>query len=639
MLIQKYKKFLFPGFIVILLIIAALFEFIWKDILTFSFALIPLAFAGGRVIYSTICATIHLKKITAGMLVVLALVGTTIFGEYLAGAVVSFMMIFGEFLEELTMKKTRNAVKELIKLVPDTVHKKIGNEYCDRSIKETDVGDIILVKPGERIPVDGTIIKGQAAINESSITGEPIPVDKTVCDDVFVGTLNETGVIEIKTEKIGSDTVLGKIITTIHQAQNKKGTAQKTADRFAEYFLPLIIIICILVGLTVYIISGDADNALNRVITILVIACPCALILATPTAVVASVGNAAKKGVLIKGGITLEKAARIDAICLDKTGTLTEGKPKVTTFLAVNGLSDQELLEKAAFAEKNSQHPLALTILQAAQDRGIDTNAIPAAESFVMLFGRGIRVYDQGVTIEVSNKKVLADAKIIDERILPFIEEQESKGRTCLLTVVDGIVIGGFAISDTIRPEAHEVVNRLHEIGIRRTIILTGDNEATAKNIAQQVGITEYYASLLPEEKLERITKLQDEGLKIAMVGDGINDGPALAMADIGIAMGAAGTDVAIESSDITLMSDNLDLLVGVFQLSREAYGIIKQNIWFFAVFVNVIGVWASGMGWLNPIWAAIIHNASSVFVVVNSSRLLTYKFQNRGKIISTNRK
>ena len=614
-MLQKYQKFFFPGGLLLLILLAPVFKYAIQ-ILRFDFAIIPLIIGGGYVIWSTLEATFKLKKITAGIMVVFALIGTSYVGEYLAGAIVAFMMISGEFLEDITLNKTRNAVRGLIKLVPDMARKKIDGEYQEVSLKKIRVGDMLLVKPGERIAVDGVIVSGQAAINEASITGESMPVDKTAGDKVYVGTLNENGVLEIETEKIGSDTALGKIIKTVRMAQESKGEVQKTADQFAKYFTPIILTICV----AVWFMTHD----LMRVMTILVIACPCALVLATPTAVVASVGNAAKRGVLIKGGITIEKAAKITTVCMDKTGTLTVGKPKVVDIKSFSGINETDVLMTAVTVEKNSQHPLAKAILEYAQSRGI--KSIPDSEDFNMMFGRGIKVKYGNITLEVSNSKALDEAGIkADKDVVNYLKEQESHGRTALIVIKNNTIIGGLSIADTIRSNMKSAIELIRAAGIKRIIMLTGDNEATAKSIAAQVGITEYHANLLPDDKLEIIKKLKEQGEAVAMIGDGVNDAPALILSDVGIAMGAIGTDVAIESSDIALMADDMMMVSETFGLSKRTYSIIKQNIWFFAVFVNIAGVALSSRGFLNPIAGAIIHNVSSIFVVLNSARMLTY--------------
>ena len=351
--IKKYNIYILPFTLLILNILAIIFHFFTEN--NFKFEIIPLIIGGFVVIKSTVLATIKKRKVTAGLLVVLALIGTTYVGEYLSGSIVSFMMIFGEFLEDLTMKKTQNAVRSLIQLVPHKCRKKIGNKFEEVSIREIRLGDIIQVIAGEKIPVDGIIQNGQATINESAITGESMPVDKTTKDKVFVGTLNENGVIEILTQKIGNETILGQIIKTVKSAQENKGNVQKTADKFAEFFLPTILLICAITAL----LTKD----IMRVMSILVIACPCALILATPTAVVASVGNAAKKGVLIKGGVVIEELAKVTTICFDKTGTITKGTPEVVDILICDKSKRNEFFNTLAIVDKHSGHPIGKSIV------------------------------------------------------------------------------------------------------------------------------------------------------------------------------------------------------------------------------------------------------------------------------------
>lgn len=586
----------------------------------FDVAVIPMLIGGSYITYSTIMAAIETKKITAGMMVVLALIGTSYVDEYLAGAIVAFMMIGGEFLEDVTLEKTRNAVRELISLVPDQATKKVGHSFVNVLIKEVSAGDIVLVKPGERIPVDGIIIQGEAAINEASLTGESMPVDKTINDMVYTGTINTNGALEIRTKKTGEDTTLGKIIRIIHEAQGNKGVMQKTADKFAQYFTPVILLICSGVWL------GTHD--LIRVMSVLVIACPCALVLATPTAVVASVGNIAKRGGLIKGGITLETAGKITVLCVDKTGTITEGKPQVVDVTSFSGYSLDVIIKLAAITEKFSQHPISHSIIEYYKMMSGNTE-IPSGQNYEMLFGRGVRIKYDDKEIEVSNRKVLTEQNIdAAPEVKTFLNQQESNGRTALLVVVNGKVMGGLAVADTIRSETRLFIEKVRGAGIKRIIMLTGDNPQTAQSIAKQAGIKEFNANLLPEDKLKVIKDLQKEGEIVGMIGDGVNDAPALTLADVGIAMGTIGTDVAIESSDIALMADNLLLVPEILALSRRALGIIRQNIWVFAVGVNIAGIALASSGWLSPIASAVLHNIASVMVVVNSARLLSFRYQ-----------
>ena len=622
--ITKNKIYILPMTLLVLNILAILFHFFIKISLSFPFEIIPLVIGGFVVIRSTLLATIKKRKVTAGLLVVLALIGTTYVGEYLSGSIVSFMMIFGEFLEDLTMKKTQNAVRSLIKLVPHKCRKKIGDKFELVSIREVRPGDIIQVIAGEKIPVDGIINNGQATINEAAITGESMPVDKSVHDKVFVGTLNENGVIEILTEKIGNETILGQIIKTVKNAQENKGNVQKTADRFAEFFLPTILFICF--------VTAIFTKDIIRVMSILVIACPCALVLATPTAVIASVGNAAKKGVLIKGGVVIEEFAKVTTICFDKTGTITKGTPEVVDMFICDESKKQEFLETLAIVEKNSGHPIGKSIVKYLVNKeNIDMNNIPNGE-FDMLFGRGVKVKLDEKIYEVSNRRALEELNFEgsnSEKIYEFLDHEEKLGRTALVVLSNQNVLGCLSVADTVRPYIKDAINELKTLGIEDFIMLTGDNEYTASAICEEVGIEHFKANLLPQEKLDYIKKLQSEGKHVAMIGDGINDAPALTLANVGIAMGMAGTDIASDASDITLMSDRIDFLCETLALSKRTYFIIKQNIWVFAVLVNIIGILLSGLGFLNPIAAAIIHNASSIFVVLNSSRMLGYKYKN----------
>lgn len=619
--IKENRIYFLPTILAILNIAAIFFHFSDNNIFPFKFEIIPLAIGGFLVIKSTFLATIKKRKVTAGLLVVLALIGTTFVGEYLSGSIVSFMMIFGEFLEDLTMKKTQNAVRDLIRLVPTECRKKIGNKFELVSIKEIKPNDIIQVITGEKIPVDGAIISGEATINESSITGESMPVDKKQKDKVFVGTFIENGVVEIQTEKIGNSTVLGQIIKTIKSAEKNKGNVQRTADKFAEFFLPTILIICLIT----WFITHD----IMRVMSILVIACPCALVLATPTAVIASVGNAAKKGVLIKGGIAIEQLAKVDTICFDKTGTITKGTPEVVDLIICDESKKDTFLETLAIVEKNSGHPIGKCIIKYLLEKEHFNLENIEDGKFEILFGRGIKVELNNNLYEVSNKNKLTNFQNVNKEVLDFVSKQESLGRTTLIVFLNNDILGCISIADTVRPFIKDTISELKSLGIKEFVMLTGDNKYTAQSICNQVGIDKFKSDLLPEDKLNYIRQLQSEGKCVAMVGDGINDAPALTLADVGISMGMVGTDIATESSDITLMSDRIDFLCETVALCKRTYFIIKQNIIVFAVGVNLIGILLSGLGFLNPILAAIIHNISSIFVVLNSSRMIGFKYKN----------
>lgn len=610
----RYRRWALPSFLLVT-ILAGLIPG-QEEWLGFDIALIPMLVGGGFITYSTVIATLETRRVTAGVLVVIALIGTAFVGEYLAGAVVALMMIGGEFLEELTLEKTRNAVRELVRLVPDSARVLQDGLWVDTPVERLRPGNRVLVRPGERIPVDGKVHEGHAAVNQATLTGESMPVDKGPGDPVFVGTLNESGAIEIIAEKVGEETALGRIIQVVYEAQERKGGTQRIADRFATYFTPIILAICV----GVWFVTND----LMRVMSVLVIACPCALVLATPTAVVAAVGNAAKRGVMIKGGAVLEVAGRIDTLLLDKTGTLTHGRPEVVAVAAFDGATADQVIGLAAAAEEWSEHPIARAILVRARAHSLTWSR---AEDFTQVFGMGVQATLDGEVVRVGNRRLLQQADLTEvTEGEQFLKAQEEQGRTALLVARGARVVGGIAVADTLRPDAAVAVQRIREAGIQRVIMLTGDNEATAKAIAAQVGIDEFRANLLPEEKLQVVAELKREGRTVAMVGDGVNDAPALMIADVGVAMGAVGTDVAFESAGIALMGDDLKMLSGILSLSRRTLNIIKQNIWLFAVVVNVVGIALASSGYLSPIAAAVVHNVSSVFVVLNSARLLTYR-------------
>ncbi len=579
----------------------------------FDVAILPMLLGGIAIGYPTLVTILDRRRITAGALVVIAIAGSAYLEEYVAAAVVAFMMLTGEFLEEITLQRTRNAVRELVRLTPDVATVDREDSWVQIPLRDVRVGNRVLVRPGERVPVDGTIISGETSLTEASITGESMPIDKTVGARVFAGTTSHSGALVVQVDRVGRDTTLGRIIQIVRAAQEQKGATQKIADRYAVYFTPVILSIAALV----WLLTHD----LLRVMAVLVIACPCALVLATPTAVVASVGNAARRGGLIKGGVTLEAAGRVTAVAFDKTGTLTHGHPAVVAVEALDGRSPRDVLQMAAVAEVRSEHPLGRAIVEYARSDG---RRFPDPDQFKMIFGRGVEAAWNGRRVEVGNQRILGDGDAAQESL----ERHERQGRTALLVRVDGEPWGVVALADAVRPQAKDVIRRLHEMGVRRVVMLTGDHAVTAQAIASEVGITEVRSGLLPEQKLDVIRGLQAAGEAVAMIGDGVNDAPALVLADVGVAMGVAGTDVALESADIALMGDDLTLLPDILALSRRALGIIRQNIWGFAVAVNIAGIILAGTGVLSPIGAAIVHNVASLFVVINSGRLLTFRAQ-----------
>jgi heavy metal translocating P-type ATPase len=608
-------KAAFPGSLLVLIAAAALPAL--KRATPVDPAIVPMLIGGSVITYRTIVATIENRRLTAGSLVVLALIGTAYVGEYIAGAVVAFMMIGGEWLEDLTLEKTRNAVRSLVRLTPDEATVWADGEWQRRAVSAIGVGDRVLIRPGESVAVDGCIVEGAAVLDESTLTGESVPVEKTAGDSVFAGTVNTSGAVEVTVSKIGADTTIGTIIRVVHEAQERKGTTQRAADKFAKYFTPGILLICVGVWF------GTHD--LIRVMAVLVIACPCALVLATPTAVVAAVGNAAKRGALIKGGLVLEQLGRVDAVCFDKTGTLTRGEMELVDVAGFGDVDADRVLALAAAVESRSEHPIAQAIVRANSDgRAISSSG------FEQVFGVGVCAQADSATVWVGNRRLLEHVDVLSGggEADRYLAEQEQKGRTALVVVRDGVCLGGLATADGLRTEAPDAINALRDAGVSRIVMLTGDHSTTGRAIASQVGIDEVETELRPTDKLEVVERMQAAGHVVAMVGDGVNDAPALTVADVGVAMGAAGTDVAIEAAGMALMGEDLQLLADMIGLGRRTLRIIQQNIWVFAVGVNLVGIGLAGSGYLTPVMAALVHNIASVFVVLNSARLLTFRYR-----------
>lgn len=568
--------------------------------------------AGYRIASSALLA-LRYKVLGINALVSFAAIGAIIIGEYWEAAVVTFLFAFGSYLEARTMDKTRDALRKLMDLAPQLATVRRGDQEVVIPAEEVQPGELVIVRPGEKIPVDGKVIKGQAAVNQAVITGESMPEEKTLGSSVFSGTINEAGYLEIETERSGEDTTFSRIIELVEEAQGEKARTQQLLERFARYYTPGIMI----VSLLSYLITKNALLAL----TLLVVACPGALVIATPVSIVASIGNAARHGVLIKGGEHMEKAGKIQVVVLDKTGTLTEGKPQVTGYWAKSGQKDAMLLQAAA-VEKLSEHPLGRPIVALAGEKGV----IPEAHDFEVFPGHGVAATVDNVRVIVGNRKLMRDQGII---VTDDVEErmvaEENAGHTAMLVATANEVIGTIYVADVPRKDAYTLVSRLKRAGVEKVVMLTGDNKRTAKAVAGQLGIDQFWAEALPEDKLAVIKSLREQGKVVAMVGDGINDAPAMAAADVGIAMGAAGTDVAVETADLVLMADRLEKLPWAVGLSRQTLRNIKQNVTFavaivFILLAGVMGnvvVLASGM---------LVHEASVLIVIFNAMRLLNYK-------------
>ncbi len=542
-----------------------------------------------------------------------------------AGVLIALVSL-GKYLETRSKAKTSDAIRQLMELAPDEATLIKNGEQKSILVEEIIEGDLLLVRPGERIPVDGTIVKGHSSVDESMLTGESLPVAKQEGDKVVGATLNKNGVLHLRAEKVGQDTMLARIIRMVREAQGSKAPIANLADRISLYFVPAVMVVATVSGLAWYFIGGvEFTFALRIFIAVMVIACPCAMGLATPTSIMVGTGRGAQLGVLVKSGEALELAQRVNAVVFDKTGTLTFGQPELTDFKRISEhFSDDELLGLVAAAESASEHPLAEAVVKFAAEKGV---TIGEPESFEALPGRGILAKVGGHQLLLGNRELMEEQQVVVRKGDDEIASQfANTGKTALFLAIDGKLCALLAIADKIKPEASKTVSLLKNMGFK-VFMLTGDHEVTAKAIASQAGISEIIAQVLPDHKAEKVEELQNKGLAVAMVGDGINDAPALAKADVGIAMGT-GIDVAIESGDIVLMKGNLSVLLTAFELSRATMRNIKQNL-FWAFAYNVVGIpvaagllYIFGGPTLNPMIAGGAMAMSSVSVVTNALRL-----------------
>jgi Cu+-exporting ATPase len=533
-----------------------------------------------------------------------------------ASATIITLVTLGKYFEAVAKRKTSDAIRKLVKLQPDIARVIRGNKELDIPVEEVVVGDVIIIRPGDRIPVDGRILEGYSGVDESMLTGESIPVEKKAGDEVIGATINTTGTFRFEATKVGKDTVLAQIIKMVEEAQGSKAPIQKLADRISGIFVPTVMGIALLSFGIWYLGFGQLSSGLVNAVSVLVIACPCALGLATPTSVMVGTGKGAEYGILIKGGEHLELAHKIQTMVLDKTGTITKGMPEVTDIFVLGGLAPDEVLAFAATAEKNSEHPLAKAIVNKAEERGIE---LLKTEDFQAIPGHGIYSRIEGQEVFVGNRRLMQNNGFPVDDIEELLEGLENEGKTVMIIAFDGKFEGVIAVADTVKDNSKEAVAELDRLGLDVWMI-TGDNEGTSRAIANQVGIEHVLAEVLPGDKAEEIAKLKEQGRITAMVGDGINDAPALVAADIGIAIGT-GTDIAIDASDITLISGDLMGLATVIKLSRSTMRNIKQNL-FWAFFYNIIGIPFAAMGYLSPTIAGAAMAFSSVSVVFNALRL-----------------
>lgn len=539
-------------------------------------------------------------------------------------AVLITLIILGKLFEAKAKGRSSEAIKKLMGLQAKTATVLRDGQELNVPIEEVITGDIVYVKPGEKVPVDGVIFEGRSALDESMITGESIPVDKTVGDAVIGSTINKNGFLKVKATKVGKDTALAQIIKVVEEAQGSKAPIQRLADVISGVFVPIVVGIAIVTFLVWYFVvsPGEFAVALEKLIAVLVIACPCALGLATPTSIMAGSGRAAEYGILFKGGEHLETTHRLDTVILDKTGTVTNGKPTLTDVILSNGFEEKEFLKLVGAAERNSEHPLAEAIVEGIKEKGIE---LGSSENFEAIPGFGIESKVESKSLLIGTRRLMEKNNIDVGNILPKMEHLEKQGKTAMLVAIDHQFAGVIAVADTIKETSKKAIERLKNMGLE-VVMITGDNKQTAQAIANEVGIDHVIAEVLPEGKAEEVKKLQKAGKKVAMVGDGINDAPALATADIGMAIGT-GTDVAMEAADITLIRGDLNSIADAIFMSKMTIRNIKQNL-FWAFAYNVIGVPIAALGFLAPWLAGVAMAFSSVSVVLNALRLQRIKLK-----------
>ncbi|MDR4983649.1 heavy metal translocating P-type ATPase [Bacillus cereus] len=539
-------------------------------------------------------------------------------------AVLITLIILGKLFEAKAKGRSSEAIKKLMGLQAKTAIVVRDGTEMKILIEEVVAGDIVYVKPGEKIPVDGEIVEGKSAIDESMLTGESIPVDKTIGDVVIGSTMNKNGFLKVKATKVGRDTALAQIIKVVEEAQGSKAPIQRVADQISGIFVPVVVVIAIITFAVwmIFVTPGDFGGALEKMIAVLVIACPCALGLATPTSIMAGSGRSAEYGILFKGGEHLEATHRLDTVILDKTGTVTNGKPVLTDVIVADGFDEKEILKLVGAAEKNSEHPLAEAIVEGIKEKGIE---IPSSETFEAIPGFGIESVVEGKQLLIGTRRLMKKFNIDIEEVTKSMEELEREGKTAMLIAIDKKYAGIVAVSDTVKDTSKAAIARLKKMGLD-VVMITGDNTQTAQAIAKQVGIDHVIAEVLPEGKAEEVKKLQASGKKVAMVGDGINDAPALATADIGMAIGT-GTDVAMEAADITLIRGDLNSIADAIFMSKMTIRNIKQNL-FWALAYNGLGIPIAAFGFLAPWVAGAAMAFSSVSVVLNALRLQRVKLK-----------
>jgi Cd2+/Zn2+-exporting ATPase len=596
----------------------------WPAVVCLVFYLLSYLASGSEPAHHALPALLK-GKFDTDVLMLAAAVGAAVLGQWAEGAFLLFLFGIGHAGEHYALDRARNAINALGELMPKTARVLRGGQIVEEPVDQLVLADVVVIRPGDRIPVDGVVIQGSSAVDQSPITGESVPVQKHVQDEVFAGTINQEAALEVRVTHLAQDTTLSRVIKMVAEAQAQQSPTQQFTERFTAYFVPAVLILVVLVAVVPPLAGWmPFSQSFYRAMLLLVAASPCALAIGTPAAVLSGIARAARGGVLIKGGVHLENLGRLNVIAFDKTGTLTEGRFQVTDVVPLDGVGPQEVLRVAAAVEQQSNHPLALAIVQAAQRQNL---ALPAIAGLENVPGLGVRGQVDGQPVWIGSLKLfeaqagLPVAKTVRETVARF----EAAGRTTMTISRNGEYFGVLALSDVPRPGVAAVLSRLRQSGIQRLVMLTGDNPAVAGQIGEAVGVTGIKASLLPEDKLGAIQSLQKEYGAVAMVGDGVNDAPALATATVGIAMGGAGTAVALETADVALMADDLSKLPFAVGLSRASRAIIQQNL-AISLGVIVLLIVSSVLGWIQLGWTVAFHEGSTVLVALNALRLLTYE-------------
>jgi len=555
-----------------------------------------------------------ISKISSALLITIAMIAALLIGDLFAAGEVAFIMEIGAILEEKTTERARKGLKNLISMVPETAKLVVDGEEKIVPIGDVKKGDTIRIIPGETVPVDGIIVSGRTSVDQSTMTGESLPVDKDVGDSVYSGTINRFGSVDVKATKTGEDSSLQKLVKMVEDADNNQAPTQRIADKWASWLVP----IASLIAVAAYFVTND----IVRAVTVLVVFCPCALVLATPTAIIAAIGQATKHGVIIKSGEALEKMGSVNIVAFDKTGTLTFGTLEVSDIKSFGDISTDELLIIAASSEKRSEHPLGKAIVSKAASDGIK---LRETSSFEMIAGMGVSASIDGTQYHLGNEKLMAaEGLTIGSDVSDYLMRSASEGKATILIADDNSIIGAISMSDVIRPDSRDMICELEEMDVR-TVLLTGDRKETADYFAQKIGISEVRSQLLPEEKVSNIVSLKENG-KVCMIGDGVNDAPALKTADVGVAMGAMGSDIAVDAADVALMTDDISKVPYLKWLSNSTVTTIKVAITI-SMCINFVAIVASVLGLLNPTTGAIVHNAGSCFVVLLAALLYDRKY------------